>query len=134
MDEAGVDYAVAPGSNGSVGPRAIDLTGTRSMIVSEQTLVNLRKSFNSRLFGLHGMDLSLSTNELVSRIEDAVTKYGLYAAMMEPGHFTAPEGGTLTADHLKVYPLYEPTIKGGPSGLNNWPAQLCRAPRYPSRY
>jgi hypothetical protein len=99
MDDTGINYLVAPGRNVSVGPKAVDPTGTQSMIVSDQTLVDLGKSFNNRLFGLHGLDLSLSTNELVAEIEDAITKYGLYGAVMEPGYFAAPEGGTLTADH-----------------------------------
>ena len=135
IDEAGVTYVVTPGRNVSagVGPKAVDPTGTQSMIVSDATLVDLRKSFDNRLFGLHGLDLSLSTNELVAGIEDAITKYGLYGAVMEPGYFAAPEGGTLTADHKKLYPVYETLIKldvflmhqsgiyaGADIGVNDW--------------
>jgi predicted TIM-barrel fold metal-dependent hydrolase len=133
MDDTGINYLVAPGRNVSVGPKAVDPTGTQSMIVSDQTLVDLGKSFNNRLFGLHGLDLSLSTNELVAGIEDAITKYGLYGAVMEPGYFAAPEGGTLTADHKKLYPIYETLIKldvflmhqsgiyaGADIGVNDW--------------
>jgi predicted TIM-barrel fold metal-dependent hydrolase len=133
MDDTGIDYAVVPGRNVSVGPKAVDPTGTQSMIVSDQTLVNLRKNFNNRLFGLHGLDLSLPTDQLVAGLEKAVTKHGLYGAVMEPGYFTAPEGGTLTADHKKLYPLYETLIKldvflmhqsgiyaGADIGANDW--------------
>jgi uncharacterized protein len=133
MDDTGIDYAVAPGRNVSVGPKSVDPTGTQSMIVSDQTLVDLRESFDNRLFGLHGLDLSLPTDQLVAGLEKAVTKHGLYGAVMEPGYFTAPEGGTLTADHKKLYPLYESAIKldvfimhqsgiyAGPDiGVNDW--------------
>jgi hypothetical protein len=103
------------------------------MIVSDQTLVDLRKTFDNRLYGLHGLDLSLPTDQLVSGLENAVTKHGLLGAVMEPGYFAAPEGGTLTADHNKLYPLYETVIKldvilmhqsgiyAGPDiGANDW--------------
>ena len=133
MDDTGIDYVVAPGRNVSVGPKSVDPTGTQSMIVSDETLVDLRKSFNNRLFGLHGLDLSLPTEQLVAGVEKAVTKRGLYGAVMEPGYFSAPEGGTLTADHKKLYPLYETLIKldvflmhqsgiyAGPDiGVNDW--------------
>jgi predicted TIM-barrel fold metal-dependent hydrolase len=133
IDHAGVDYVVAPGRIVSVGPKAVDPTGGQSMIVSDQTLVDLRKSFNDRLFGLHGLDLSLPTNDLVAGIEDAITKHGLLGAVMEPGYFAAPEGGVLTADHKKLYPVYETLIKldvflmhqsgiyAGPDiGVNDW--------------
>jgi predicted TIM-barrel fold metal-dependent hydrolase len=52
---------------------------------------------------------------------------------MEPGYFAAPEGGTLTADHKKLYPVYETLIKldvflmhqsgiyaGADIGVNDW--------------
>jgi uncharacterized protein len=133
MDEASVDYVVAPGRNVSVGPKSVDPTGTQGMVVSDQTLVDLHKSFDNRLFGLHGLDLSLPTDQLVSGLEKAVTKHGLLGAVMEPGYFPAPEGGTLTADHKKLYPLYETVIKldvllmhqsgiyAGPDiGANDW--------------
>jgi hypothetical protein len=112
IDEAGVTYMVTPCRNVSagVGPKAFDPTGTQSMIVSDQTLVDLRESFDNRVYGLHGLNLSLPTDQLVAGLEKAVTKQGLYGAVMEPGDFTAPEGGTLTADHKKLYPLYE-TVK-----------------------
>jgi predicted TIM-barrel fold metal-dependent hydrolase len=133
VDAAGIDYVVVPGRNVSVGPKAVDPTGTQSMIVSDQTLVDLRKTFDNRLYGLHGLDLSLPTDQLVSGLENAVTKHGLLGAVMEPGYFAAPEGGTLTADHNKLYPLYETVIKldvilmhqsgiyAGPDiGANDW--------------
>ena len=62
IDEADIEYVVAPGRNVSVGPKAVDPAGTQAMIVSDQTLVDLRKSFDNRLFGLHGLDLSLPTS------------------------------------------------------------------------
>jgi predicted TIM-barrel fold metal-dependent hydrolase len=133
IDETGIDCVVVPGRNVSVGPKSVDPTGTQGMVVSDQTLVDLRKSFDNRIFGLHGLDLSLPTDQLVAGLENAVTKHGLYGAVMEPGYFTAPEGGTLTADHKKLYPLYETLIKldvflmhqsgiyAGPDiGVNDW--------------
>jgi hypothetical protein len=133
IDEAGIEYVVAPGRNVSSGPKAVDPTGTQSMIVSDQTLVDLRKSFDNRLYGLHGLDLSLPTDLLVAGLEKAVTKHGLYGAVMEPGYFAAPEGGTLTADNKSLYPLYETVIKldvflmhqssinaGADIGVNDW--------------
>jgi predicted TIM-barrel fold metal-dependent hydrolase len=111
MDDTGIGYVVVPGRNVSVGPKAVDPTGTQSMVVSDQTLVDLRKAFDDRMFGLHGLDLSLPTDQLVAGLEKAVTKHGLYGAVMEPGYFAAPEGGTLTADHKKLYPVYEALIK-----------------------
>jgi uncharacterized protein len=133
IDEAGIEYVVAPGRNVSVGPKSVDSTGTQSMVISDQTLVDLRKSFDNRLYGLHGLDLSLPTDQLVAGLERAVTKHGLYGAVMEPGYFAAPEGGTLTADHKKLYPLYETVIKldvflmhqsgiyaGADIGVNDW--------------
>jgi len=103
------------------------------MIVSDQTLVDLRKSFDNRLYGLHGLDLSLPTDLLVAGLEKAVTKHGLYGAVVEPGYFAAPEGGTLTADNKRLYPLYETVIKldvflmhqssinaGADIGVNDW--------------
>jgi len=111
MNEAGVDYVVAPGRYVSVGPKAVDPSGAQSMIVSDETLVELRKSFDNRLFGLHGLDLSLPTDQLVAGLETATTEHGLYGAVMEPGYFAAPEGGTLTADHKKLYPVFETLIK-----------------------
>jgi predicted TIM-barrel fold metal-dependent hydrolase len=133
MDDAGVAYVVARGRNVSVGPKSVDPTGAQGMTVSDQTLVDLRKSFNNRLFGLHGLDLNLPTNDLVAGIENAITKHGLFGAVMEPGYFAAPEGGALTADHKKLYPLYETIIKldvllmhqsgiyaGADIGANDW--------------
>jgi predicted TIM-barrel fold metal-dependent hydrolase len=133
MDDTGIDYAVVPGRNVSVGPKSVDPTGTQSMVVSDQTLVDLRKSFDKRLYGLRGLDLSLPTDELVAGLEKAVTEHGLYGAVMEHGYFAAPEGGALTADHKKLYPLYETVIKldvllmhqsgiyAGPDiGANDW--------------
>jgi uncharacterized protein len=133
MNEAGVDYVVAPGRYVSVGPKAVDPSGAQSMIVSDETLFELRKSFDNRLFGLHGLDLSLPTDQLVAGLEKAITKHGLYGAVMEPGYFAAPEGGTLTADHKKLYPVYETLIKfdvflmhqsgiyaGADIGVNDW--------------
>jgi predicted TIM-barrel fold metal-dependent hydrolase len=133
IDEAGIEYVVTPGRNVSSGPKAVDPTGTQSMIVSDQTLVDLRKSFDHRLYGLHGLDLSLPTDQLVAGLEKAVTKHGLYGAVMEPGYFAAPEGGTLTADNKSLYPLYETVIKldvflmhqsgiyaGADIGVNDW--------------
>jgi predicted TIM-barrel fold metal-dependent hydrolase len=133
IDETGVDYVVTPGRNVSVGPKSVDPTGTQSMVVSDQTLIDLRKTFDNRMFGLHGLDLSLPTDQLVAGLEKAVTKHGLYGAVMEPGYFAAPEGGTLTADHKKLYPLYETLIKldvllmhqsgiyaGADIGVNDW--------------
>jgi hypothetical protein len=111
IDEAGIDYIVAPGRNVSVAPAAVDPTGQQGMVVSDETLVDLRKTFDNRLFGLHGLDLNLPTDQLVAALEEAVNKYGLYGAVMEPGYFSAPEGGLLTADHKKLYPLYETLIK-----------------------
>lgn len=110
MDEVGVEYVVAPGRNVSTPPKAVDPTGKTGMVVSDETLVELRKAFNNRLFGLHGLDLSLPTSKLVGGLEAAVTKHGLYGAVMEPGYFTAPEGGPLTTDNKKLYPLYEALI------------------------
>src|SRR6202043_3991833 len=117
----------------SVGPKSVDPTGTQSMVISDQTLVDLRKSSDNRLYGLHGLDNTLATDELVGGLEKAVTKHGLYGAVMEPGYFAAPEGGTLTADHQKLYPLYETLIKldvflmhqsgiyaGADIGANDW--------------
>jgi predicted TIM-barrel fold metal-dependent hydrolase len=133
IEETGIDYVVTPGRNVSSGPKSVDPTGTQSMIVSDETLVDLRKSFDNRLFGLHGLDLSLPADQLVAGLEKAVTKHGLYGAVMEPGYFVAPEGGTLTADHKKLYPLYETLIKldvllmhqsgiyaGADIGVNDW--------------
>lgn len=133
LDETGIDYVVVPGRNVTVGPKSVDPTGTQGMVVSDQTLVDLRKTFDNRLFGLHGLDLSLPTDRLVAGLEKAVTKHGLYGAVMEPGYFPAPEGGTLTADHKKLYPLYETLTKldvflmhqsgiyAGPDiGANDW--------------
>jgi predicted TIM-barrel fold metal-dependent hydrolase len=133
LDEAGVDYGVTPGRNLPAGPTALDATGRQGKVVSDQMLVDLGKYFDNRLFGLHGLDLSLSTNSLVAGVEWAVSKHGLCGAVMEPGHFTAPEGGTLSADHKKLYPLYETLIKldvflmhqsgmyGGPDiGAHDW--------------
>ena len=133
MNEAGVDYVVAPGRYVSVGPKAVDPSGAQSMIVSDETLVELRKSFDNRLFGLHGLVLSLPTDQLVAGLEKAITEHGLYGAVMEPGYFAAPEGGTLTADHKKHYPVYETLIKldvflmhqsgiyaGADIGVNDW--------------
>jgi predicted TIM-barrel fold metal-dependent hydrolase len=111
MNEAGVDYVVAPGRYVSVGPKAVDPSGAQSMIVSDETLVELRKSFDNRLFGLHGLDLILPADQLVAGLEKAITKHGSYGAVMEPGYFAAPEGGTLTADHKMLYPVYEMLIK-----------------------
>jgi predicted TIM-barrel fold metal-dependent hydrolase len=133
LDEAGVDYAVTPGWNVSAGPKPLDPSGTQGRMVSDQMLVDLSKSFDNRLFGLHGLDLGLSTNNLVAGLEWAVTKHGLCGAVMEPGHYTAPDGGILSADHKKLYPLYETLIKldvflmhqsgiyAGPDiGANDW--------------
>jgi predicted TIM-barrel fold metal-dependent hydrolase len=110
LDEAGVDYGVTPGRNVPAGPKALD-AGTQGKVVSDQMLVDLGRYFDNRLFGLHGLDLSLSTNSLVAGVEWAVSKHGLCGAVMEPGHSTAPDGTTLSADHKKLYPLYETLIR-----------------------
>lgn len=133
MDDASIDYVVAPGRNVSVAPKSVDPAGAQGMIVSDQTLVDLRKSFNNRLFGLHGLDLSLPTNDLVARTEDAITKHGLLGAVIEPGYFAAPTGGAFTADNKKLYPVYETLVKldaflmhqsgiyaGADIGVNDW--------------
>jgi predicted TIM-barrel fold metal-dependent hydrolase len=111
MDEAGIDYGVTPGRNVPPGPKALDPAGTLSRMVTDQMLLDLSKSFDNRLFGLHGLDLSLSTNSLVAGLEWAVSKHGLCGAVMELGHFAAPDGGILSADHKKLYPLYETLSK-----------------------
>jgi uncharacterized protein len=133
MDEAGVDYIVIPGRKAAAAPAAVAASGTTEMIVSDETLVDLQKTFDNRAFGLHGLDLSLPTDKLIAGLEQAVTKHGLRGAVMEPGYFTAPEGGVLTADNKKLYPLYEAMIKqdvflmhqsgiyAGPDiGVNDW--------------
>jgi predicted TIM-barrel fold metal-dependent hydrolase len=104
MDEAGVDYIVVPGRKISAGPAAVAATGTKEMVVSDETLLGLQKSFDNRAFGLHGLDLSLPTDQLVAGLEQAVTKHGLRGAVMEPAYFAAPDGGALTADNKKLYP------------------------------
>lgn len=111
MDEAGVEYVVAPGRNVTTPLKAVDPAGQATMVVGDETLVDLRKAFDNRLFGLHGLDLSLPSDKMVATLEEAVTRHGLYGAVMEPGYFAAPEGGQLSADHKKLYPLYEALIQ-----------------------
>jgi hypothetical protein len=101
-------HDVSSRATGRPAHQAVDPTGTQSMLVSDQTLVDLRKSFDNRLFGLHGLDLSLPTNELVAGIEDAVTKHGLHGAVMEPGGRLYVEAISMLPDqfiHASAYPL-----------------------------
>jgi predicted TIM-barrel fold metal-dependent hydrolase len=139
MAESGVDYIVVPGRNLAEAPAAVAASGTTEMMITDETLIELQKTFDNRAFGLHGLDLNLPTDQLVEGFEQAITKHGLRGAVMEPGYFAAPEGGVLTADHKKLYPLYETAIKhdvflmhqsgiyAGPDiGVNDW-APLDRA-------
>ena len=139
MDEAGVDLIVIPGRRLSNAPAAVAASGETKMIVSDEDLLGLQRTFDNRAFGLHGLDLDLPADKLVAGFEQAIVKHGLWGGVMEPGYFQAPEGGVLTADNKKLYPLYETAIKhdvfimhqsgiyAGPDiGVNDW-APLDRA-------
>jgi hypothetical protein len=110
MEAAGVDYIVIPGREASSGPKAVDPSGKMSMIVSAEMLVGLRTTFDNRAFGLYGLDLTQPTDKIVAGLEEAVKKYGLSGAVMEPVYFTEPDGSPLWADNKKLYPIYEAAI------------------------
>ena len=136
MDAAGIDLIVAPGrrtppggiENPAGGEGEVDFN------VTDEMLVDLRKRFDNRLLGLTGLDLSQPADALAAQIETAVTEHDLRGVVMEPGYFTATDGGTLWADDPSLYPIYETVIKldvfvmhqsgiyAGPDfGVNHWP-------------
>jgi uncharacterized protein len=135
MDEAGIDFVVAPGRATPPGlvVKAVGGEGVINFNVSDEALVGLRKRFKDRLFGLTALELSRPVAQLVAQIKKAVTEHGLKGVVMEPGYYTEPDGRPLWADNKKLYPIYETIIEldvfvmhqsgiyAGPDyGANDW--------------
>jgi predicted TIM-barrel fold metal-dependent hydrolase len=135
MDEAGVDAIVAPGRQATVDAKLVGGPDgeTVSITISDQELVDLRKRFNNRLYGLTALDLGKPADQLADQIKTAITDFGLSGVVMEPGYYKADDGSQLWADNEKLSPIYEAIIEAdtflmhqsgiyaGPDiGVNNW--------------
>jgi hypothetical protein len=135
IDEAGIDLFVVPGRATPPGMefKAVG-EGEITFNVPDETLVDLRKRFGKRMFGLSALELSKPVDELVVQIKKAVNEYGLSGVVMEPGYLKEPDGSQLWADNKRLYPIYETLIEldvfvmhqsgiyaGLDFGVNYWP-------------
>lgn len=135
MDEAGVDLILVPGRKIPKG-NGIKITRDKGQDfnVTDETLVELNRAFNNRAPGISGLDLTLPVEEIVEGIKLSVEKFGMHGVVLEPGYFTAADGGPLQSDDKMLYPIYETLVKydvflmhqsgiyAGPDfGVNDWP-------------
>jgi predicted TIM-barrel fold metal-dependent hydrolase len=136
IDEAGIDFVVAPGRATPAGGMVFKAMGDDviDFNVSDEALVGLRKRFNNRLFGLTALELGKPADELVAQIRKAITQDGLSGVVMEPGYYKEPNGEQLWADNKRLYPVYETIVEldvfvmhqsgifaGTDFGVNHWP-------------
>ena len=135
MDEAGVDLIVVPGRNVSNTIKATaQLSETGGINITDQMLIELGQELDNRAIGLHGIDLSMPIERVVTRIEAAVQVHSLPGAVLEPAYIRDAAGEALAVDNRTLYPIYETMVKldaflmvqsgiyaGHDIGANDWP-------------
>jgi len=134
MRAAGVDHIIMPGRTTNADVKATaNLSKEGSINITDDMLIDLRRQFDNRATGLHGINLRDVANAPAA-IEKAVKEHGLPGAVLEPGYVRKPNGEPLKLDDKSLYPIYETIVAtdsvlmvqsgiyaGFDFGANDWP-------------
>jgi len=135
IDEAGIDKIVVPGRNLANPPKAVlQMTGTKSLNVTDEELAELNRRYSNRAFGLHGIDADAPSEDIVTALEKAIEVHKLSGAVLEIGYSVDDEGKPILLNNRRLYPIYETMLKldkplmiqsgiyaGHDIDANNWP-------------